>query len=466
MSRREVVDSAREAASARLGWLWQVLFVAAHIPLATMIPRASPYIVLHARLAFGLGLVAALTSRRWERVACAGAYIAGSEVFWRMKRADLPWEFGKYALVLIFLIAIVRFGNVRRGMLPIVYFALLLPSAILTGFGLDRTEARDQLSFSLAGPLALAASVMFFSSLRLSRAELKWMYVCLVAPIVSVAVVGFVTLQQNMPEEFGTGSNALTSGGYGPNQVSALLGLGVLAAVLYLVVGGNSTPATVAFVVLALFFFRQCAITFSRGGLYMAVGGIAAGAFYLARDRRSRLRLAGLLVIVLPILLFVVWPRLEVLTAGALGERFRSTESTGRDLLIKADLKTWSENPILGTGPGLAAKNRLRYFRVPTAHTEYSRLLSEHGTLGLAALAVLFAMALSNVRRAPTRLEKSLAAAMIAYSLLHLAVDGMRLAAASFAFGISGVRLLIPRRCPAASALQKKPRVRIAASLG
>ncbi|MEX0878332.1 MAG: O-antigen ligase family protein [Thermoanaerobaculia bacterium] len=388
----------------------------------------------------------ALTSRRWERVACVGAYIAGAEVFWRMKRADISWEFGKYALALIFLIALVRFGRLPKNGFPIAYFLLLLPSAILTFLGVDAAEARGYLSFNLSGPLALTLSTLFFSALRLTRAEMRWVYVCLLAPIVSIAVVAAANLQLYMPDEFEIASSSLASGGYGPNQVSAILGLGILAAVLYMVIGTGNAAATAAFAILALFLFRQCAITFSRGGLYMSVGGIAAAAFYLAGDKRSRLKLFGVLAIVLPLLFFVVWPRLEALTGGAIGSRFKSIDSTGRSLLIQADLKTWSENPVLGSGPGLGAKNRLKVFRSPTAHTEYSRLLAEHGILGLAALAMLLFIGVTNVRAAPSRLEKALAAGMIAYSLLSMAVDGMRLASAAFAFGLSAVTLAGARR--------------------
>ncbi len=137
----------------------------------------------------------------------------------------------------------------------------------------------------------------------------------------------------------------------------------------------------------------------------MAVGGIVAAAYYLARDKRTRWRLFGAAAIILPLLFFVVWPRLEALTSGAIGARFENTDSTGRDLLIKGDLKTWSENPVIGAGPGLGGKNRLKYFHVATAHTEYSRLLAEHGILGLGALVLLGVMASHIVRRAPTRLS-------------------------------------------------------------
>jgi len=73
----------------------------------------------------------------------------------------------------------------------------------------------------------------------------------------------------------------------------------------------------------------------------------------LARDRRTRWRLLGAAAVILPILVFVIWPRLESMTSGVIGERFGDTQLTGRDLLIKGDLESWSENIVLGIGPGM-----------------------------------------------------------------------------------------------------------------
>jgi O-antigen ligase len=450
---RSLERVAGPAPKARPGkaWIYQLTFIAAHVPLAILIPKHSSLAAWHAMGSVAVGVFFALFSRRWERAAYVAAYIVGAEVFWRMRAAEIPWESAKYAVVLILGIALARFGRRPRSLLPVAYFALLLPSVYFTVAQLDRQEAREQVSFNLSGPLALAVSALFFCSLRLTRGEMRWLYVSLVAPVVSIAYAGVMAFQKYAPTEFGTGSNPLTSGGFGPNQVSAALGLGVLFAFLYLVIGTGNKLATGAFVVLALFLFRQTAITFSRGGLYMAVGGMAAASFFLAGDRKSRLRLAGVLALALPILFFVIWPRLESLTGGAIGERFSSLESTGRDLLIKADLKTWAENPVLGVGPGLGGKNRLIFFHASTAHTEYSRMVSDHGLLGFVSLLMLVAMAFGNLRAATTRLERALAAAVLAYSVLSMAVDGMRISAGSFAFGLSGARLLIPRRQSAAA---------------
>ena len=69
--------------------------------------------------------------------------------------------------------------------------------------------------------------------------------------------------------------------------------------------------------------------------------------------------------------------------------------------------------------------------------------------LGLAALVLLGLMALRNIRSAPTRLDKALAAGMMAYALLSMVVDAMRLVSLAFAFGLSGAHLLRPRRVSA-----------------
>jgi hypothetical protein len=470
MSTRALTNTAVDArpAAGRFDWVWQLGFLGAHVPLAMLIPKASAQVNWHARLAFLFGVALALTSRRWERVACVAAYICGAEVYWRMRRAEIPWEFAKYAIVLIFAIAIIRFGRFQKAILPAAYLLLLLASVPLTVMAMNPEDAREQLSFNMSGPLSLAVCSIFFFTIRVTRRELKWILTCLTAPTVAIATVATVRLQQAQKffdQEFGNQANRAASGGFGPNQVSAILGLGILCVFFILVIGVANTIASASLVLLTLFLVRQCAITFSRGGLWMAGAGILSAAFYLARDKRTRLRLMGIAVVVIPVLVFVVWPRLEVMTGGKIGDRFANTDSTGRDLLVQGDLVTWSENPVLGAGPGMGGKNRLKYFHVATAHTEYSRMLAEHGVLGLLALVIMGYMGFRNVWYAPTRLDKAFAAAMLAYATLNMLVDGMRISAVGFTFGLSGMRLLLPKRRVAAPTPAPAPRPQVAAAV-
>src|SRR2546430_15098859 len=98
---------------------------------------------------------------RIDRVVYAAAYIAGSEVLWRMCGAAVFWESGKYAVILIFAIALARLRPVQPRLLPVVYFLLLLPSIALAPYQLLSDEARQQVSFELSWPAALAMSRRF-----------------------------------------------------------------------------------------------------------------------------------------------------------------------------------------------------------------------------------------------------------------------------------------------------------------
>ena len=102
--------------------------------------------------------------------------------------------------------------------------------------------ARDQLSFNLAGPFALAVSVWFFGALRLTEAQRSRVLLSLAAPAVAVAAVAALRINHVTAIDFTTESNFATSGGFMPNQVSAALGLGAAAAgLLALGVAGGSS---------------------------------------------------------------------------------------------------------------------------------------------------------------------------------------------------------------------------------
>ena len=67
------------------------------------------------------------------------------------------------------------------------------------------------------------------------------------------------------------------------------------------------------------------------------------------------------------------------------------SDTTGREDIARADLEVWFDNPVLGVGPGVAKEYRAATFgRAAAAHTEFTRLLAEHGILGLVALIILY----------------------------------------------------------------------------
>ena len=74
-----------------------IVFLLAHAPAAVVMKLMPVLGTAHALGTLLVGLALCLAGRRFDRVAAWGAYVAGAEVIWRMTRADVFWEYGKYA---------------------------------------------------------------------------------------------------------------------------------------------------------------------------------------------------------------------------------------------------------------------------------------------------------------------------------------------------------------------------------
>jgi O-antigen ligase len=431
--------------------LWGILFMAAHFPLALAIDRYHDIATIHAYATLVIGILIAISGRPFTQVAFAGAYITGAEVLWRMSKANIFWEYGKYATVLIFVIAMLRQGKLRIFSLPFLYFVLLLPSSSLSSEHQSWRIFSQSLSFNLSGPLALTVSALFFSQFEFSFEKLGKLYVVLTAPIIGILAIALTRTVGAEEIRFNSASNYITSGGFGPNQVSAILGLGALVSFLQILNSNLKGSYRILFFGLMMLLAVQSALTFSRGGLYMAVSAAIVAAVLSVKDSRSRIRFLLIAGVTLLIWIFVLSPRLNSFTGGALASRFENTSLTGRDKIMQADLEIWKENPLFGVGPGRAIVFREIYYnnKDAAAHTEYTRLLAEHGLFGFGSLLLLFIMSIQNVRKPQEPQSRAVKCVMISWSLLFLFVNGMRLAAPSFLFGFSFVTLFSEERLEA-----------------
>jgi len=439
------------------------LWVLGHLLLALLLTNATIRPVVgtaHALITLGVGLWYA-AGNRCERVVYVGAYIVSAEVLWRMTHANVFWEFGKYALAAVFLTAIFRHGLLRGSALPLVYFALLLPSAVLPLANTQTDSLRVYVSFNLSGPFALMAGVWFMSQICLTTEQIHRTFLSLIAPAVtSAALAAYGTLTAT-DLKFGRESNVMTSGGYGPNQVSALLGLSILAAMLYVLLQKRGWGVKLVLFVVVVGLATQSALTFSRTGLYSAALSLLAAVFYLARDAQARAKLVLLGLGLFLMANYFIFPRLDKFTGGALANRFQNTSLTGRERLLQSDLQIWSQNPVFGVGPGRSTFSRADTYRESASHTEFSRLLAEHGLFGLGALALLVVMAWQHWRRARTAQGKAITLAMLCWSVAFMLSTAMRLAAPSFAFALTAATLLpdfAPSREPEPQPLRERAR--------
>ena len=418
-------------------------FFAGHMLLAASMVWVRDIATAHALVTLGVGLWWAVISNNSERVAYIVAYITGAEVLWRMAQAQVFWEFGKYSVVIILLVSVLRLGQFRGSVLPLLYFALLLPSTVMPMANTSTEDLRAHLSFNLSGPLALMLCVWYFSRTRLSAMSIKSTLLILIAPITGVGTFALLSVITSPAIRFNSESNYMTSGGFGPNQVSAALGLGALAIFIYLLVEKRSWWLKALLFVAMAVMAAQSALTFSRTGLYNAGISAIAATFYLARDGRSRLKILGIIAIGFLVANYLLLPKLDEFTGGALLARFRNTSLTGRDTIIKADLQIWSDNPVFGVGPGQATTLRAESYRESSAHTEFSRLVAEHGVFGFLAFLLLIFIGFQNLRRESALHNKAVIVALTCWSFGFMMVTAMRLVAPAVLLGLGAVTLLL-----------------------
>lgn len=418
--------------------------IALHLPLGILLYRSSALALIYPLIVFFLGLYwASRPQEKTIKVAYAAAYLVGAEVLWRMAESSIYWEFGKYGMSLIMIVALVQRGYRKIPKLPLLYFVCLLPSALLTIFNNSLSDARGKISFNLSGPLALFVCCWFFSYVRVNWLRLKKILITLTVPIISVAVVTLFYTITTQNIQFTSESNHALSGGFGPNQVSSILGLGVFACLVCFLLFANDVKYKIYIAALTVFFAAQSVMTFSRGGMYAAAGAtLVVVLFHMRNLNKNVKRLLPIAALVLFFLIFI-FPYMNAFTGGKLKERFEDSGTTNRTEIVESDVILFLKNPIFGTGVGESKDIRQKIIGFESAsHTEFSRIISEHGSFGVLSLLALGLAAFYNLKKQRSSLGKALIAGALAWSGLFMLNAGMRLAAPAFIWGLSFITLI------------------------
>ena len=396
-----------------------------------------PYLANVHNAAIVLIGVAFAVRRKFDWVVYTGAYIVGAEVIWRVCHATLSYESGKYSLIAVFGCGLLVMGSVRASTATLLYFVLLLPSAVLTMFDRGAEDVRQQLSFYLAGPLALTVATAFLTNVRITRQQLPRLLVALLGPLCGLGAITLFSTLSTANISFSTESNMVTSAGFGPNQVSSVLGLGVFVALFFALIIPCLPSFRLVLTGAMLFLAVQSAMTFSRNGLYAAASsGLCVAIFGLRLPGVwRRVVMGGFGLVLLGGL--VIFPRLNRFTNGMLEERFAQTQATGRDELFWDDLRVFREHPLFGVGPGNVRDFRKTGATHWAAHTEFSRMLAEHGVFGLGALVLLVSTAIIRCVRLRDLESRTFTAGLFVWVFLYMAVNAMRVAAPSFVFAIA-----------------------------
>jgi len=412
------------------------LMLGLHIPLAFLLRNVQLFATIHAFITLFIGVWIALTSEDLKKVIPVIAYITGAEVLWRMTKANIFWEYGKYATVAIILIALLKHRKIVKAAFPVIYFILLLPSAIITinTLGLSG-NAQNAISFNLSGPLAAMMCMVYFRQIKTDTGELGSMMWWAVYPIMSLLTLATYSTLTVTAIEFGRESVFVTSGGFGPNQVSAILGLGAMLLIMLAIHEEKIATRNLA-LLLSIVLLTQSVLTFSRGGVLNVFIAIPLAFIHLLGSPNKLMKGVFALLIIFLVAYFLLLPELEDFTGGALQARYTDISLTGREEIARADLELWFKNPVLGVGPGLSSNQR-SFMQGTAAHTEYSRILAEHGSFGLISFFILALLLIIAYFKAPDAYARAWVVAIAAWPLLEMIHAAMRVAAISFMLGLA-----------------------------
>ena len=394
------------------------------------------------------------TANRNNQAAFWAVYWAGLEVLLRMTGSNIVWEAGKYGVILFLITGMLSEQKmIRFNPAILIFFALLLPSVFVSSFS-NFLEARTVLAFNLSGPLTLVVSSIYFSHRKLKSADLVSLLRFLLLPIISTAVYLFIATPSVSEIDFYSESNIEASGGFGPNQVATILGFGLLVLFYNLYYRKPiSGSLVIDFLLLFLIGFRGL-VTFSRGGIIVAVICIALTILFEMVVKKSR---SGNLLVAISIgvLIFAVWDFANKTTAGMLENRYKGYNpyqdryeevSSGRMVLLMNELQWFVDNPILGIGPGMARfQNKEDIGVLVTTHSEFTRLLGEHGSLGLIALIILLSVQFRNFNKKNKKVQPIIIS-LIAFIFLTMFHSAMRLAFPGLLFGVVLSNIQIPEK--------------------
>ena len=330
----------------------------------------------------------------------AAAYIAGAEVFFRQTDGMVFYETGKYTVIIFLLIGMFFKGTSSKTVPFWTYLLILFPGVIIGALSMSYdAPIRNQIAFNLSGPVCLGISALYCYYKKIKKEDFQKVILMLLLPLISQMFFLYLYTPSLNEGIINMSGNYAATGGYGPNQISTVLGLGTFLLVTRLFTVKNKLINIIDLVLLGLMGYRAV-ITFSRGGVFTALICIVAFLliFYYKQGKREQGN-NNFKLILLGASIFFIWTFSSIQTFGLIENRYENRTAggelkeditTGRVELFTTELLAFYNHPFIGIGVGKGKEYRQEELGFGIAsHKEISRLLSEHGLLGVFALLIL-----------------------------------------------------------------------------
>ncbi len=380
-----------------------ILLVILHIAIGVAIYYVQPLSSLYGLGIFLLGLFYVFkTGNKNNQVLIVAAYIVGSDVFLRMTSGSILYEFSKYGVIIFVTIGMLYSGLSKNSVPFWIYLLLLIPGVFVATETLNlESDLRTSIMFNISGPVCLGMSSIYCYNRKISFSQVNNLLLAIGLPVISTVSYLILYTPDLKDVLTGTGSNGETSGGFGPNQVATILGIGMFIFFTRLIFNSKNKIIFIVNLLIACNITYRGLVTFSRGGMITGFVMMIILLFFLYKISNSSGRFKlNLLFIFMALVFSVIWFYTSSQTSGLIDKRYanqdamgRAKESklTGREEIMESEIASFLDSPIFGIG--VAKGLEIRYEQtgqIITSHNEITRTIAEHGTLGIIALIIVF----------------------------------------------------------------------------
>lgn len=400
----------------------------------------------------GSALYEIFRNRSENYVVLAGslAYVVGVELLCRIAVTTpyIPYEFAKYFFLISLIIytVLVPPKKYSPGLLIVL---LSLPALLL----IPRDEFRVYFVNSFSGIFLTGFIGSIYYGKRIELRHLKVIIAVMLYGLIAIAFAVIIRTPDLEEVDFTLAANFKTSGNFGSNQVSTVMGLATMLMGLMLLV--NLTVFQFKGLQIGLFFLFAVRglLTFSRGGILGGVLSLIFAYFVPSGSFRKKLKFGFWTFTLVIILIGGAFYFVNKITDETLLERFKGeTDATKRGLrestletltsrrstLMLAEFQIFLDNPLLGVGPGAGyeARKEIVGFRI-ASHTEVTRLLAEHGLFGLVIAIIFLLFPLMKILRSPSGFDRIISTAFFSFAILTSFHAAMRTTVTPFLWGLA-----------------------------
>lgn len=436
-----------------------ILLIALHVLIGLAVYFVRPLSKFYVLCIIAVGFYYVVKKQnRNNEVLYVAAYIVGSEVFLRMTGGNILYELSKYA-VMVFMVLGMYYSGFSKNAIPFwIYLLLLMPGVLIATETLNlQTDVRKAIAFNISGPACLGIAAIYTYNRKIALSQLNGIMLALGLPIVTTTFY-LILYTPNLKEILvGTGSNAETSGGFGPNQVATLMGIGMFVFFSRLLFESKSKLMYAINLIVLFNITYRGLVTFSRGGMITGFIMIVMllGYIYLNTKSEARYNLTRFFAFI-AVASFVTWLYTSNQTGGLINKRYanqdaagRTKESqlTGREDIWNGEIDDFLDNPVFGIGVAKALEVREEKSGglIIASHSEVSRTLAEHGTMGIIALMIVF---FTPVFLFLDNRQHLYMFCFLFFWLLTINHAAMRIAAPAFVYSLSLLKVYLDEKPP------------------